>query len=264
MKNGLTAAFFMMTTFLAAMALWRVRDRLMSLPPAGAPAYLGVLLLLCKSAGALIYGAFVGFAVRWLKPKTQLRLAVLLATIGVLYPILRVTDTFPDKLLVEIAASVDQSRADSLKFRFDQEQQLLDHAAQRFIFGWGRYGRSRVYEESGKDSSVTDGAWIQTLGQFGLLGFLGQFGLLAWPVCRAASAGRFIRSERDRVFFAVLALIVALGIIEQLPNSSISSWSWFLSGSLLGMADRIVQSARSAAKPSSLKMSEPRSVAANA
>jgi hypothetical protein len=265
MKNGLTAAFFMMTTFLAAVALWRVNDRIKSFPSAGLSIYLGTILVLFKSAGALVYAALVGFFVRWMKPRAQLRLAVVLATIGVLYPVLRMTDSFPDKFLVEIAASFDKERADSLQIRFDQERLLLDRASERLAFGWGRYGRNRVYEESGKDSSITDGAWIQTLGQFGLVGFLAQFGLLAWPVFRAASAFKFISTERDRVFLSVIALIVALGVVEQLPNSSISPWNWLLAGALLGRAEQIIQLARRARRPSNgLRVSKVRSGSANA
>jgi hypothetical protein len=246
MQNGLAVAFFTMTTFLAATAIWRTNDRMMPLPPAGLSAYLGLMVILCKSGGALIYSVFGGFFVRYIKPKTQLRLALLLACIGLSYPLLRITDLFPEKFLVQVASSVDGERAESLQFRFDQEQQLLGHASERFFFGWGRYGRNRVYEESGKDSSITDGEWIVTVGQFGLIGFVAEFGLLAWPVFRAMAAFKFVKSERDRIFLSVLALLVALGIIEQLPNASVSSWSWLLAGSLLGRAERLKQLANQA------------------
>jgi hypothetical protein len=173
----------------------------------------------------------------------------LLASIGLSYPILRVADLFPTKVLLAAAESVDEDRAQSLQVRFDQERQLLDHASERFFFGWGRYGRNRVYEESGKDSSITDGEWIETVGQFGLIGFIAEFGLLAWPVFRASLAFKFIGTERDRVFLTTLALIVALGIIEQLPNASISPWTWLLAGSLLGRAERLTQLASAARRP---------------
>jgi hypothetical protein len=241
MQNGLTVAFFVMTTMLAGVAIWRVGDRIMPLPPAGPTAYLGLMVILCKSAGALIYAIFGGVFVRYVKPRAQLRLALLLACIGLSYPILRITDLFPDKFLVQIAGALDEERAESLQVRFDQERQLLDHASERFFFGWGRYGRNRVYEESGKDSSITDGEWIEAVGQFGLIGFIAEFGLLAWPVFRASLAFKSVRTERDRVLFATLALLVALGIVEQLPNASINPWSWLLAGSLLGRAERLTQ-----------------------
>jgi hypothetical protein len=257
MQNGLTVAFFVMTTLLAAAAVWRAGDRIMRLPPGAATAYLGLMVILCKSAGALIYTIFGGFFVRCVKPKAQLRLALLLACIGLFYPILRITDMFPDKFLVKFAESVDEERAQSLQFRFDQERQLLDHASDRFFFGWGRYGRNRVYEESGKDSSITDGEWIVTLGQFGVIGFLAEFGLLAWPVFKVFLTFKFVGTERDRVFLATLALLVAFGIIEQLPNASISPWSWLLAGSLLGRAERLTQLASATRKPArAVKMSE--------
>jgi hypothetical protein len=95
-----------------------------------------------------------------------------------------------------------------------------------------------VYDEnSGRDTSFTDGAWIITLGQFGLLGFLAQFGLLALPVFRALSVFDYTRSDKDRIYLSTLTLIVALTFIEQLPNSSISAWTWLLVGALLGRTE---------------------------
>lgn len=251
MKNGLTAAFFMATAFLCSVAMHRVKISVKPFPPTVTTIYLGLIVILCKSAGALLYSFVVGIVVRWLPPRTQIRIAIVLVSIAVLYPVLRITDTFPNEILVDLASSIDQKRADSLKFRFDQERQLLNHASERLVFGWGRYGRNRIYEESGKDSSVTDGAWIQTVGQFGLIGFVAQFGLLAWPVYRAASAYRYVGTERERVLLAVIALIVALGLVEQLPNSSISSWSWLLAGALLGISERILKRARNTRSASS-------------
>jgi len=264
MTNGLTTAFFMMTSFLAATAMWRVGDRIRQLPAAVGSSYLFVMVILCKSAGALVYATVGGFFVRWVNPKAQLRIALVLASIGLLYPVLRIADVFPDKLLVEAAASIDQQRADSLKVRFDQEQRLLDHASQRLAFGWGRYGRNRVYEESGKDTSITDGGWIITVGQFGLVGFLAQFGLLALPVFRAVTAYRFLGTQRERIFLSVIALIAALSVIEQIPNASISPWSWLVAGALLGRAESIIAAARGRRSPSRSKMTITHTGPANA
>lgn len=244
MRNGLMVSFFLMTTFLAALTMWRLNDRIKSMSPMVTSVYLGAIIILCKSGGALIYSVVGGVMVRWSNSKTQLRVAVILAAIGLLYPVLRITDIFPDRTLLELASSIDQDRSDSLQVRFDQERQLLERASQRFAFGWGRYGRSRIYEESGKDLSITDGAWIITLGQFGLIGFASQFGLLAWPIFRAASSVRYLKSKRDQTYLAVIALIAALTVIEQLPNASISSWSWLIAGALLGRAEYIFALAR--------------------
>ncbi len=234
MINGLAAAFFLSTAVIGAAAFWRARIRVVAVPSAGVSAYLGVVLILCKSAGALIYAVLFGALVRWFTPKVQMRLAVVLTVVAVMYPVLRMNNFFPTEQLVEAAAVFNRERADSLKFRFDQEQQLLAHASERFWFGWGRYGRNRVYEESGKDTSITDGQWILTFGQFGFFGFMSQFGLLTLPVFYAARTYRLVRSRRQAIFLCCLTLLVAISVVEQIPNASISAWTWLLAGALLG------------------------------
>jgi hypothetical protein len=121
----------------------------------------------------------------------------------------------------------------------------LGHARERIWFGWGRFGRNRVYHGwQGRDSSVTDGYWIIILGTFGLVGFLAVFGLLAFTVLRAAMALRFAQTTRDSELLAALALIVAINMIDLLPNASISPWTWLLAGALLGRADALFATAR--------------------
>ena len=238
-ENGLALSFFTMTAVIASIALWRAKKKFSNFPPVAIPSYLSIVLVLCKSLGALVYAIFAGALVGWSRPKSCVRVAVLLAGVALLYPLLRVEGLFPDKMLVDIAEHVNVERAGSLQTRFDQEQQLLDRSSERPVFGWGRFGRSRVYDAYGKDISLTDGLWIITLGQFGLAGFLAQFGLLALPVFRAASALKFARSDQDRVFLATLTLIAALTLVEQLPNSSLGCWNWLLAGSLLGRVEKL-------------------------
>jgi hypothetical protein len=237
--HGLWVAFFAMTAVVASAALWRVQERIKGLPPAAVTAYLSVMLVLCKSAGALIYGAVLAPLVRLATPRLQVRVALLLVSIALLYPTLRATDLVPTETMLSLAASVSTDRAQSLETRFEQEKQLLDHASQRWLFGWGRWGRNRVAnEETGKDVSITDGLWILTMGQFGFVGFLAQFGLLALTVLRAAVALGSIDSAKDRTFLAALALIAAINIVDQLPNATIVPWTWLVAGALLGRAEQ--------------------------
>ena len=240
MGHGLLAAFFMMTAVVAATALWRARIRVAPAPPITVAAYLSVLLVLCKSMGALLYGLVLVPLVRLAKPRLQLRVAMVLATIALMYPMTRMADLVPTRLLLEWSTSVSKDRADSLQFRLDNEQELLERASQRFIFGWGRYGRSNIYDpESGNRTSITDGFWIITIGQFGLFGFVAEFGLLALPIFSAAAALRFTESARDGVFLAALALILGINIIDLLPNASTTPWTWLLGGALLGRAEAL-------------------------
>jgi hypothetical protein len=244
MSNGLAVAFFTMTALLASLSLWRAKVTVRIVPAATSTPYLAVVLVLCKTLGVLVYTIVAAPLIGLAKPKTCVRVAALLVSIGLLYPLLRIENVFPDKFLVAFAEKFSEERANSLLTRFEQEQQLLERSSERPILGWGRFGRSRVYDEYGKDLSLTDGQWIITLGQFGIVGFIAQFGLLALPVLRALAALKFVETAPHRLFFCTLALIVSFGLVEQLPNASLSAWSWLLAGSLLGTAEHVRQLSR--------------------
>jgi hypothetical protein len=237
--HGLWVAFFVMMSTIAASALWRTRTRVLRLPPAGVAAYLAAILVLQKSMGALIYCGVAVPLVRFTRPRFQLRVATVLVSIALLYPMLRMAHLFPTSVLVNASTFVSGERADSLEFRFENEERLLQRASQRLIFGWGGWGRNRLYDEYGKDTSVVDGHWIAMIGAFGLFGFVGKFGLLCLPVFRALSALKFARSIPDKVYLAALALMLSINIVDLLPNSTLSPWSWLLAGALLGRAETL-------------------------
>ena len=58
-------------------------------------AYLGVILILCKESGRLLYGALVASLVYWTKPRLQLLVAMVLVTVALTYPSLRAADLVP-------------------------------------------------------------------------------------------------------------------------------------------------------------------------
>jgi hypothetical protein len=240
--HGLWVAFFAMTTVVASAALWQLRVRIKSLPPIIVTAYLSVILVLCKSAGAMIYGALLTPLVRFTSPRTQLRVALLLVCGALLYPTLRATDLVPTEAMLSLATFVSTDRSQSLETRFIQEKELLEHASQRLLFGWGRWGRNRIVDqETGRDASITDGLWILTLGQFGYVGFIAQFGLLALTILRAANALSSVETTRSKTLLAALALIVAINVVDQLPNATIGPWTWLIAGALLGRAEQAIR-----------------------
>lgn len=235
--HGLGVAFFTMTAAMAAVALSRTQSRVWRLTPKGVAAYLCTMAVLCKSLSTLVFGAISIPLVGWATPRLQMRVALFLVGLALLYPLLRVSDYFPVNTIVDTADFISTERAGSMKLRFDQEQQLMDRAMERPLFGWGRFGRSRVYDEYGYDMSVTDGRWIITLGQFGLFGFLAEFGLLTFPVFMAASARKFARSRQEELYLAVLSLILAINIVDLLPNAALTPWTWLVAGALLGRVE---------------------------
>ncbi|WP_339037596.1 hypothetical protein WHZ78_07520 [Bradyrhizobium symbiodeficiens] len=247
--HGLKVAFFAMIAILASAALWRCRERVVPAPPALVTGWLGLTLLLCKSLGSFVYAMVLTPVILFLKPRTQVKIATVLVSLALIYPMLRATNLLPTQFLLDAAGAVSVEREASLKVRFDQEKALLDRASERPWFGWGRFGRGRIYDQTGKDVTLSDGHWVITMGSFGLFGFLAEFGLLALTVFRAIPAIRRASSTRDQVFLAVLSLIVAVGLVDLLPNATINPTSWLFAGALLGRAEalRFAQSRQPAA-----------------
>jgi hypothetical protein len=245
LANGLEAAFFVATAAIAAGALWRLQSHIGRIPPGMPTAYLSVILLLPRALASIIYGAVIVPLVRWASPRLQLRVACVLVMLAFSYPLLRVADLVPTDSILNTMAVLSPKHAGSLKTRFDNEEALLDKAWERPWFGWGRYGRNRVYAGwLGRDISLTDGAWIIQMGSFGLVGFFAQFGLLALGVLRAAMALKFSRTKKESVCLAALALIVAVNMFDLLPNAWLTPLTWLLVGTLLGRAEALSAASR--------------------
>jgi len=160
--------------------------------------------------------------------------------IALFYPALRVTHLFPTELITETVSSFSPDRAQSIEFRFDNEEQLLARALERPWFGWGRFGRNRILDPvSGKDDSVVDGRWISTIGQFGVFGFIAEFGFLSMIVFRAALSLRYARSNEDKIFLSTLSLIVSAVLLDSLPNAPLDPWTVMLFGTLCGRTEAL-------------------------
>lgn len=240
MGHGLIAAIFMFMTACASAVFWRTGTRTLSLPAGPVAIYLGMVLVLFRSAGAAIFGAVIVPAICFAKPRTQSILAVALAVTALSYPILRFADLVPTSETLELVRYFSVERSDSLRVRFENEERLLDRALERPVFGWGRYGRSRVYDKDGTDISITDGRWAITIGQFGILGFLAEFGLLVFAVVKSASAVRVATDSRDKLFLSCLALLTSANIVDQLPNASLLPLTWLFAGALIGRSEALL------------------------
>lgn len=230
MQTGLAVGMFMLSVTIAAIVLHRtgrVRARTVY--------FLGVVLLLCKSTGAIVYG-LVALPLVALVRRPRARLPAVFALLTLLYPLLRTTDTFPTDALVQQAEKLNEERALSLWFRFDQEYQLLQRALERPYFGWGGYNRNRHFDpDTGEDLSVTDGDWAIQIGTRGLVGFLAIYGLMTVPVLLTWRRLRRVRSRDDRLRLAGLALITSLLVVDLLPNGLFHCLPFFLSGALYGL-----------------------------
>jgi hypothetical protein len=219
MGHGLPLAIITSFAVLANAMLWRRGRRVRGLPPAFVTLYLGAVVALCKTFSAVIYATVGSVLMLFCSPRTQARAAVAIACIVLTYPILRSFDLFPTRILTSVSDSASQERSESLAFRFDNEELLLARARERWLFGWGSYGRNRVINEEGKTISVTDGLWIILLGEVGAVGFVSVFGVMLLPVFQSGRALRNLSSESDRRLLASFGLLVALNWADSLPNA---------------------------------------------
>lgn len=233
MSGGLALAMLVLSAAIAAFALRRAGAEKAWKGP-----YLSMILVACKSTGAIIYGvATLPLVAIFRKPGT--RVATFLAVLVLSFPILRATDTFPTDSIVEFfQQNFSEERALSLWFRFWNEDQLLERAAERRWFGWGGYGRYRVYDPStGEDLSVTDGDWMIELGSRGILGFSCYYLMLAIPIFYARRKLASIPDVGDRWLVSALALIVGLNATDLLPNGLFSYYPFLFAGVLQGVLE---------------------------
>lgn len=243
--HGLWVSFFAMTAVVSAAALARGSVTRVALGFWAAAAYLLVVLVLSKSLGAIMYGLLLVPLVAVLSSRTQLRLAALLAFVALAYPVLKGADLVPQEAMVQQAERVESDRANSLRFRFQQETILLHRAQEKPLFGWGLWGRNHIWDGATRTIlTVTDGRWIILIGVLGWVGFLAEFGLLTLPI--------FLMWRKSRQgdlspWIGPMALILAINIIDLIPNATLTPLTWLMAGAILGYAEGFSRQTQSAA-----------------
>jgi hypothetical protein len=216
------ATFLAMST-VAGFCLWR-SGRLRRIWGISTLVPIGVLLvtmLLTKTLTAVLLVMVAGGV---LLTRGIIRKPSVLAVLVVAVPIvvgLRATGVWEAHELVRLAEAVSEERAYSLEYRFDNENILAAKALERPFFGWGGYQRSRVFDERGRDISVTDGAWIIFLGRAGLVGLASFFVIFMVALLRfdRAFPGRsWLRPDVGPA--AAAAAVAAMALVNNVPNST--------------------------------------------
>ncbi len=236
--HGLGLTLFLAAAILAGMVLtlakvpgiMRLRGRYVS----------GLLLLVllgCKSLGAAIFAFLFAALLHFLKPKWQMRVFAMLAALIVLYPVSRATDVFPHKELIQfVKDSAGPDRAQSLEFRFTNEEALSAHAGKKALFGWGRFRRSMLFIPWRENPvSVADGYWIVIYGQRGALGFICIFGMLLTPIFFLRSRMKRLVNHEDRYMLVGICSMLLLYTVDLLPNGMFTNFPFFFAGAAMGL-----------------------------
>ena len=235
--HGLWVSFFTMTAVIAAIALGRGSG-------ANAPwywlsaLYLAAVLVLSKSLGAILFAMVLIPLVLVLPARAQVRVAALLVVMALAYPVLKGADLIPQEPILQLAEQIAPDRANSLRFRFQQEEVLLDRATEKPLFGWGLWGRNHIWDGvTQRILTVTDGRWIILIGVMGWLGFLAEFGVLALPVLLT---WRYARRSAVPLspWIGPMCLLLGINLIDLIPNATLTPLTWLLAGAILGYAER--------------------------
>ena len=240
MEHGLMTSMWMMLAVILGSWLYYCKDlpkRIFSVPSAYMLMMLVFTFFMMKSEGAIVL-LFIALMVLFVSNKLKqiILIAILLIT-PYLYIFTRINGIWDGRNLSNyVAEKFSPVRAQSLQFRFDNETILIVKAMQGTVFGWGGYGRSRVYDENGKDISVTDGLWIITLGQNGIYGLMTLAISIQLPAILFAL--RFKPEEWNKKGIAaptVMAIFLAITMIDNLLNAMVNPIYMLFSGGLTSM-----------------------------
>ncbi|NJK38152.1 MAG: O-antigen ligase domain-containing protein [Oscillatoriales cyanobacterium RM2_1_1] len=246
MRHGLSVGMWMMAATLIGLWLWQsgVLKSLWAIPMAVLIAGMIVTVVLVKSTGAyayLIYGVLVLFVAKWFR--TSLPLLVLIVLLSG-YLGLAASGNFSGESkdrIVSISADIaGEERSQSLQFRLDNEEVLGEKAREQPIFGWGRWGRNRVYDYdwSGElvDTVVTDSMWIQAFGVNGIIGLISIVAVQFTP------ALVFMVRYPAHTWFtplvapaAALNVVIVLYMLDCTLNNQVNPVYSVVSGGIIGL-----------------------------
>jgi hypothetical protein len=172
--------------------------------------------------------------VLFLKPKAWVNFACGIGVLICAYPLLRTYDIIPVHHIKSAAMAISKERSTSFAVRVENEDLLLAKGNQKPSFGWGAWGRNRIYDQkSGTDVSITDGEWILEFGTFGWLGYLSLFGLFTSSLLRARKAVRGPITE-PTIVLGALSLLLAVNLTDLLPNANLVPLTYLMAGSVAG------------------------------
>ncbi|PIE07342.1 MAG: hypothetical protein CSA74_08145 [Rhodobacterales bacterium] len=238
LPHALWLAFFFVTSALATASLTRAQ------PLAGRGKYMLALIWLILVIAASKNMASTGYVlaltplVFLLSEKGRMRIAMIFVAFALVYPVMRNAGAVPVDDIVGFIARFSEERAQSLDFRFENEEVLLAKATERPLFGWGGWGRNLVFNEwDASQDVIADGRWIYLFGTYGIVGFIGEFGLIATPVV-LMWLRRNRHTEADTLTHTgTLALIMGITLFDLLLNAAIVPYVWVIAGALLGAAE---------------------------
>lgn len=249
MQHGLMVGHWVMTGTLIGIWLWQagVVKEVWGKPMKTLVWVMLFTVVWNRSTGA--YGLMLlGLLILFVAKNLQTSLPVLLVIFGLSYYLYAgVTGTFAgDEIVQWISDHISPERAQSLDFRFVNEELLAAKARERIVFGWGGWGRNRVYDYDWKgdlvDISVTDSMWIIAFGTRGVFGLASVAGSLLLPAavfCFRYPASTWLKPRVAPA--ASMAVAVVLFMFDSVLNDMFNPIFPLISGGLSALVLKPVE-----------------------
>ena len=229
MQHGLSVGMWMMAATLIGIWLWKTGavQQIYGIHIRWLVGILLVTFVLIKSTGA--YGLlFAGIAILFIAWQFHTSLAFLLSIFLMVFYLQQnvyADSNITDRIVTTLSTVFPEDRIQSLEYRFDNEELLKEKAKQKIVFGWGGWGRFRVFDYDSQgalvDVSTTDSLWIITFGKNGIVGLFFLFGSILIPVlsfcllCFPAKTW----SNRQVASAAVIVVVVTLYMLDSMLNN---------------------------------------------
>jgi hypothetical protein len=247
MRHGLSVGMWMMAATLIGIWLWQsgLLKKVWVIPMNVLIVGMVFTHILVRSTGAylyMIYGLVILLTAKSIR--SSLPLLILIIALSS-YLFMGVTGALSggtsDQILDTMTTVFPEERIQSLQYRFDNEELLVDKAKERMIFGWGGWSRNRVfdYNWAGElvDISVTDSLWIIAYGVNGVVGVIGIFGSSLLPALSFFWLRYPARSwlHPKVAPAAVIATVITLYVLDNCLNDQYNPVFSLASGALAGL-----------------------------
>jgi len=242
--HGLICSLFMFFAFFLAFWLWQSKavDKIWGIDINLWALLIGFTFVMTQSRGTYAYGllmAGIFISAKYFKSNFAY---LLILSLMIYYMYSVASGIFNGNQIVSwIAENFSLERAQSLGFRWENEQDMSAKARLQPLFGWGNWGRNRVYAYDWKgeivDTSTTDSIFMLLYGVNGLVGLISFYLTVLLP-----SSLFCLRKYPVKTWFhpkvgpaAALALFSLIFCLDSLLNAPVQPPLMLSCGAIAGL-----------------------------
>ncbi len=240
MQHGLMVALFVSLSLMAVSALHLVKKniRIFKIKLSVIDKLILITIVACKSGNGILF-LFLGLIARVIL-RARIAHVLIIAIIVTIpaYLYVRVTGALEwQHIITNVEIVSDKSRAGSLRIRMEQEDLFIDRAKDKWLFGWGGWGRAFPIDKYGmRTTRGVDSLWIIVYSEHGLVSLISLcWMMLGAPflINRRSFLTYLERSQQMSLQF--VSLILVFFMVDCLANAMVSPFYPLLGGALMGV-----------------------------